>query len=710
MFRAPAARRGGYLFTAVFVTSLLATVACGQTTDTTESDRGHPFRSDLQYLGQTFDEAMGPVRAELLDLGNLENSGLSVVDRIVTEGTGGNPVYSIKGIPIEEGFLVRSPYCQPGSRAFVYTAFGELPPPSRPTATPSDPGRATPTPTPTPPPDLMIEPIPTRLTEEGLLEAGWPTLPLEHIQPDYRGISYMLTGEGYINDDGSDTSIPTVSVEEIEVISITYDVTIDLKPPLEELVNSDTVTDKTRILRFKDRPEEEVIIIDQCPEDLRGEQFVYYENSAAPSDDPTPVAQLPSDECGETVDTRFAVARWAYHFTSLQVMDQGVDAVALAKVLGCAPGKVVREDTDSPTYFTNVHLEIIEDWSRKPLDYNELTVSLPGGKTTPFFKGMPPYVVGQEYLLFLKKSSENIDPSMYFVPNPMSRYHIAEDKLQANLTYAPIKELDGRTVQSVKEELLDSRLIADTFLGVQPHASWERVNVPGWRSQPSFSIQLPEGWKFHESQGIDSYVGEFVGTDMALSLDYGGLSGGANPRNYPQDRYQVGYEYIDGEEAILILSKGETTGEQLVMSIPGLQGGTNVNVYGSGLTPEQVKTAVAIFRSIKGMAGLLELNVTFGFHDGPIVEPFSPIPNVVVEVVSPGGKTQIGERQLAADRLGNGGWELHRDGRYLFWLDPGTYDIDIHFLEDVTIFGMPRRFEIGTDEVIEEEIRVYLTE
>ena len=154
---------------------------------------------------------------------------------------------------------------------------------------------------------------------------------------------------------------------------------------------------------------------------------------------------------------------------------------------------MVREDTDSPTYFTNVHLEIIEDWSRKPLDYNELTVSLPGGKTTPFFKGMPPYVVGQEYLLFLKKISEDIDPSMYFVPNPMSRYHIAEDKLQANLTYAPIKELDGRTVQSVKEELLDSRLIADTFLGVQPHASWERVNVPGWRSQPSFSVQLPEG-------------------------------------------------------------------------------------------------------------------------------------------------------------------------------------------------------------------------
>jgi len=107
---------------------------------------------------------------------------------------------------------------------------------------------------------------------------------------------------------------------------------------------------------------------------------------------------------------------------------------------------------------------------------------------------------------------------------------------------------------------------------------------------------------------------------------------------------------------------------------------------------------------------LLEIDITFGFHDGPIVEPEAPIPNVVVEVVSPGGKTQVGERQLAADRLGNGGWELHRDGKYLFWLNPGTYDIDIHFLEDVVIFGMPRRFEISTDQIIEEEMKVYLAQ
>jgi len=235
------------------------------------------------------------------------------------------------------------------------------------------------------------------------------------------------------------------------------------------------------------------------------------------------------------------------------------------------------------------------------------------------------------------------------------------------------------------------------------------VNVPGWLTQPSFAVQLPEGWVFRELQGIDSYVGEFVGSDMALSLDYGGLSGGANPSDYPQDRYLLEYEYIDGEEAILILSKDETTGEQLVMSIPGFQGGTNLNIYGSGLSSEQVETAVAIFRSVRGLAGLLKFNVNF-YQSGPIVESGAPIPNVVVDVVNRGGKTQVGERRLDADYLPDGGWDLNQTGKYEFWLNPGTYDIDIHFLENALIFKMPRRFVIGTDDIVEEEMKVYLAQ
>ena len=127
------------------------------------------------------------------------------------------------------------------------------------------------------------------------------------------------------------------------------------------------------------------------------------------------------------------------------------------------------------------------------------------------------------------------------------------------------------------------------------------------------------------------------------------------------------------------------------------------------LTEEQQRTAFAIFRSVRGLAGLLKLSVNF-YQSGPIVEPGAPIPNVVVEVVNRGGKTQVGERRLDADYLPDGGWDLNQTGKYEFWLNPGTYDIDIHFLENALIFKMPRRFVIGTDEIVEEEMKVYLAQ
>jgi hypothetical protein len=160
------------------------------------------------------------------------------------------------------------------------------------------------------------------------------------------------------------------------------------------------------------------------------------------------------------------------------------------------------------------------------------------------------------------------------------------------------------------------------------------VNVPGWLTEPGFSIQLPDRWLFRESQGIESYVGEFVGGDMTLFLDYGGLAGGANPLDYPQDRYLLEYEYIAGDEAILILSKDETTGEQLRMSITGFQGGNNLNIYGSGLSPEQVETAGAIFRSVRGLTSVLKLQIVF-HPDGPLIASSGPTPNVVVEIAKP---------------------------------------------------------------------------
>lgn len=48
--------------------------------------------------------------------------------------------------------------------------------------------------------------------------------------------------------------------------------------------------------------------------------------------------------------------------------------------------------------------------------------------------------------------------------------------------------------------------------------SWHKVD-PG-----PVSILAPSGWEFHQLQGVDSYVGEFVGDSIVLRFDFGGYS------------------------------------------------------------------------------------------------------------------------------------------------------------------------------------------
>jgi hypothetical protein len=97
------------------------------------------------------------------------------------------------------------------------------------------------------------------------------------VQPDYQGVTYRYSSFRYIDQRGSQGSIPPDVLEELEVLGITYRVDADLPPPLAPLVTGDPVTDRVRIFRFKDRPASEVIIVDQCPADFQGGQFLFYE-------------------------------------------------------------------------------------------------------------------------------------------------------------------------------------------------------------------------------------------------------------------------------------------------------------------------------------------------------------------------------------------------------------------------------------------------
>jgi len=157
----------------------------------------------------------------------------------------------------------------------VYTAVGAaLPPPPLGPATPSAayPGDPIPTPVPTP----SSGPFPVDLTADGLLNAKWPKIILELSEPVYNGVRYRFTSYTYIDQRGSDASISPDLLEELEVLSMVYRVSVDLPPPLASLVIGNPVTDRVRVLRLKDRPASEIIIVDQCPLDFQGDQFLFY--------------------------------------------------------------------------------------------------------------------------------------------------------------------------------------------------------------------------------------------------------------------------------------------------------------------------------------------------------------------------------------------------------------------------------------------------
>ena len=91
-----------------------------------------------------------------------------------------------------------------------------------------------------------------------------------------------------------------------------------------------------------------------------------------------------------------------------------------------------------------------------------------------------------------------------------------------------------------------SLLIFDSSFGDKPPIGWKRIDAG------TFSLFAPPGWKFHELQGVDSYVGEFVGNGMALDFDFGQWS---NSLDEAPDSYLMTYDIIDGLKAKIVMPR-----------------------------------------------------------------------------------------------------------------------------------------------------------
>ena len=122
-------------------------------------------------------------------------------------------------------------------------------------------------------------------------------------------------------------------------------------------------------------------------------------------------------------------------------------------------------------------------------------------------------------------------------------------------------------------------------------SDWQAIDAT------SFTLSLPPGWQFNRLQGIDSYVGEFVGDNMKLHFDYGMYS---NPLAYENDpNYIITHETIDNQDAKIVRPKAGLNGTTGIYFADLGDNRTSLEMSGEDLTVEQQETTLRIFRTLK---------------------------------------------------------------------------------------------------------------
>jgi hypothetical protein len=141
-------------------------------------------------------------------------------------------------------------------------------------------------------------------------------------------------------------------------------------------------------------------------------------------------------------------------------------------------------------------------------------------------------------------------------------------------------------------------LILDFACGTSEESRGEVTTLVGWHKVEAgaFSLFAPSGWEFHQLQGIDSYVGEFVGDGIVLNFDFGRYS---NPLNEAQEpAYAVVHESIGGSDAKIVSPKRPGHGVTGIY-FPKVSSSNKLCLYGQNLTSMQQELVLKIFETIR---------------------------------------------------------------------------------------------------------------
>ena len=157
--------------------------------------------------------------------------------------------------------------------------------------------------------------------------------------------------------------------------------------------------------------------------------------------------------------------------------------------------------------------------------------------------------------------------------------------------------VDGHTGQRVRV----TRPIPYPAEETRPAADWRVVKGPEWPSRPAFSLQLPTGWDLIILEGLGPTQARLWAKLWAMEHAWSLISAGRrrilSPSSGPSLDYGVGYEEIGGVGANLLVSMDPGAG--YTGAFFHQKYGPNFHIVGEGLTREQQRIAVTVFRSIR---------------------------------------------------------------------------------------------------------------
>lgn len=111
--------------------------------------------------------------------------------------------------------------------------------------------------------------------------------------------------------------------------------------------------------------------------------------------------------------------------------------------------------------------------------------------------------------------------------------------------------------------------------------NWHRIDLR------KFTVNTPRDFKFHQQEGIDSYVGLITNETDSIEFDYGWYS-----NDLTAEDWHLTTERVNGRKAVIGYSNSFGT----AIHFPNLGNDNSLTVYAGTMSKE---TALDIFRTIK---------------------------------------------------------------------------------------------------------------